>query len=63
MSCEPTLAGMGTKSEEVSKSQGSSESSFSTKVKSRAEAKVQERKELWQLQIFEVYYRCNNRSR
>ena len=39
MSCEPTLAGMCTKSEEVSKSQGSSESSFSTKVKSRAEAR------------------------
>ena len=40
MSCEPTLAGMWTKSEEVSKSQGSSESSFSTKVKRRAEAKL-----------------------
>ena len=42
MSCEPTLAGMWTKSEEVSKSHGSSESSFSTKVKRRAEAKVEE---------------------
>ena len=42
MSCEPTLAGIRTKSEEVSKSQGSIESSFSTKVKSRAEARVQE---------------------
>ena len=41
MSCEPTLAGMWTKNEEVSKSQGSSESSFSTKVKSRAEARVE----------------------
>ena len=41
MSYEPTLAGMWTKSEEVSKSQGSSESSFSTKVKSRAEAIVE----------------------
>ena len=41
MSCEPTLPGMLTKSEEVSKSQGSSESSFSTKVKSRAEAKIE----------------------
>ena len=43
MSCEPTVAGMRTKSEEVSKSQGSSESSFSIKVKSRAEAKVQKK--------------------
>ena len=41
MSCEPTLAGMLTKSEEVLKSQGSSESSFSTKAKSRAEAAVE----------------------
>ena len=39
MSCEPTLAGVGTKSEEVLKSQGSNESSLSTKVTSRAEAK------------------------
>ena len=44
MSCEPTLAGMSTKSEEVSKSQGCCESSFSTKVKSRAEAKSSKRK-------------------
>ena len=41
MSCEPTLAGMGSKSEEVLKSQGCSDSSFSTKVKSRAEARVE----------------------
>ena len=39
MSCEHTVAGIWTKSEEVLKSHGSSESSFSTKVTSRAEAK------------------------
>ena len=44
MSFEPTLAGVRTKCEEVSKSQGSSESSFSTKVKSRAEAKSSRKK-------------------
>ena len=44
MRCEPTLAGMCTKSEEVSKSQDYSESSFSTKVKSRAEAKSSRKK-------------------
>ena len=44
MSCEPTLAGMSTKSEEVAKSQGCSESSFSTQVKRRAEAKSSRKK-------------------
>ena len=43
---EPTLAGMRTKSEEVLKSQGSSESSLSTKVTSEAEARSLKSKNL-----------------
>ena len=53
MSWEPTLAGMWTKSEEVLKSQGWSESSFSTKVKSRAEARVE--KKLWLFQVSNIW--------
>ena len=46
MSYEPTVAGIWTKSEEVLKSQGSSESLFATKVTSRAEARKSENKKL-----------------
>ena len=52
MSCEPTVAGMCTKSEEVSKSQGSSESSFSTKVKVEQRQKLE--KKLWQFQVSNI---------
>ena len=50
MSSEQTVAGFWTKSEEVSKSQGSRWSSFSTKVTSRAEAK-----HLLYIEVFQTF--------
>ena len=50
MSCEQTMAVVWTKSEVVLKSQGSSSSSFSTKVTSKADAK-----NLFYIEVFQTF--------